>query len=34
MDVGYQNQLLNSRSIPNLANQMNHMILLQFFINI
>ncbi len=34
MDVGYQSQLLNSRSIPNLANQMNHMILLQFFINI
>lgn len=34
MDVGYQNQLLNSRSIPNLANQMNHMILFQFFINI
>lgn len=34
MDVGYQNQLLNSRSIPNLANQLNHMILLQFFINI
>ena len=30
MDVGYQNQLINSRSIPNLANQMNHMILLQF----
>ncbi len=34
MDVGYQNQLLNSRSIPNLANQMNHTILFQFFINI
>lgn len=34
MDIGYQNQLLNSRSIPNLANQMNHMILFQFFINI
>ncbi len=34
MDVGYQNQLLNSRSIPNLANQLNHMILIQFFINI
>lgn len=34
MDVGYQNQLLNSRAIPNLANQMNHMVLLQFFINI
>ena len=34
MDVGYQNQLLNSRSIPNLANQMNHTILIQFFITI
>ncbi len=34
VDLGYQNQLLNSRSVPNLANQMNHMILLQFFINI
>lgn len=34
MDVGYQNQLLNSRTIPNLANQMNHTILFQFFINI
>jgi hypothetical protein len=34
MDIGYQNQLLNSRSIPNLANQMNHVILFQFFINI
>lgn len=34
MDLGYQNQLLNSRSIPNLANQMNHMVLLQFFVNL
>jgi Protein of unknown function (DUF2490) len=34
MDVGYQNELVNSRSIPNLANQMNHTILFQFFINI
>ena len=34
MDVGYQNQLLNSRTVPNLANQMNHVILLQFFINL
>ncbi len=34
IDVGYQNQLLNSRSIPNLANQMNHVILLQLFINL
>jgi hypothetical protein len=34
MDIGYQNQLLNSRSIPDLANQMNHIILLQLFINL
>jgi hypothetical protein len=34
MDIGYQNQLLNSRSIPELANQMNHVILLQLFINL
>ncbi len=34
LDVGYQNQLLNSRSIPDLANQMNHMVLLQLFINL
>jgi hypothetical protein len=34
MDLGCQNQLLNSRSILNLANQMNHIILLQFFINL
>ena len=34
MNIGYQNQLLNSRSIPNLANQMNHVILLQLFINL
>lgn len=34
MDFGYQNQLLNSRSIPNLANQMNHVILLNFYINL
>lgn len=34
VDVGYQNQLVNSRSIPNLANQMNHVILLQLFINL
>ena len=34
MDFGYQNQLLNSRTIPNLANQMNHVILFQFFINL
>ncbi|MDF0675813.1 MAG: DUF2490 domain-containing protein [Nitrospira sp.] len=34
MDFGYQNQLLNSKSIPDLANQMNHIILLNFFINL
>ncbi|CUS36318.1 DUF2490 domain-containing protein [Candidatus Nitrospira nitrificans] len=34
MDFGYQNQLLNSRSIPDLANQMNHVILFQFYINL
>lgn len=34
MDVGYQNQLLNTRSIPDLANQMNHIVLLQFYINL
>ncbi len=34
MDFGYQNQLLNSRTIPNLANQMNHIILIQFFITL
>ncbi|OQW30579.1 MAG: hypothetical protein A4E19_09755 [Nitrospira sp. SG-bin1] len=34
MDVGYQNQLLDSRSLPNLANQMNHIILFQLFINL
>jgi hypothetical protein len=34
VDVGYQNQLLNSRSIPELSNQMNHTILIQFFINL
>lgn len=34
MDFGYQNQLLNSKSIPDLANQMNHIILLNFYINL
>lgn len=34
MDVGYLNQLVDSRTIPNLANQMNHTILLQLFINL
>lgn len=34
MDFGYQNQLLNSKAIPELANQMNHIVLLNFFINL
>lgn len=34
MDFGYQNQLLNSKAVPELANQMNHIILLNFFINL
>jgi hypothetical protein len=34
MDFGYQNQLLNSRQLSGLANQLNHMILFQFFINL
>lgn len=34
MDVGYQNQLLNSRAIPDFANQMNHIILLNCYINL
>ena len=34
MDFGYQNQLLNSRQISGLANNLNHMILFQFFINL
>lgn len=34
MDVGYQNELVNSRTIPDLANQMNHVVLVQFFITL
>ncbi len=34
VDLGYQNQLLNSRQISGLANQMNHIILIQLFINL
>jgi hypothetical protein len=30
MDVGYQTQLLNIWTVPNRANQMNHIILFQF----
>lgn len=33
VDLGYQNQLLNSRQLSGLANQMNNIIMLQFFIN-
>jgi len=34
MDVGYQNELVNSRTIPDLANQMNHVVLVQFFVTL
>lgn len=34
MDFGYQNQMLNSRNLPGNANLVNHIILLQFFINL
>lgn len=34
MDIGYLNQLLDSSQIPGLANQMNHIILLQFFVDL
>ena len=33
MDLGYQMQALNNRQ-PELINQINHIILLQFFINL
>jgi hypothetical protein len=33
MDLGYQMQELNNRQ-PELINQINHIILLQFFINL
>ena len=34
VDMGYQNQMLNSRSLPGNANLINHIFLLQFWINI
>lgn len=34
VDLGYQNQMLNSRNLPGNANFVNHIILLQFFINL
>ncbi len=34
MDIGYQNQLINSRQLPGNANALNHIILLQFFITL
>jgi len=34
VDLGYQNQMLNSRSLPGNANLINHILLLQFYINL
>lgn len=34
VDMGYQNQMLNSRNLPGNANLINHIFLLQFFINL
>jgi hypothetical protein len=34
VDMGYQNQMLNSRNLPGNANLINHTFLLQFFINL
>jgi hypothetical protein len=34
VDLGYQNQMINSRSLPGNANLINHIFLLQFFINL
>ena len=34
VDIGYQNQLINQRSLPGNANSLNHIFLLQFFITI
>ena len=34
VDLGYQNQMLNSRNLPGNANLINHILLLQFYINI
>lgn len=34
VDVGYQNQMLNQRSLPGNANLINHMLLIQFWITL
>lgn len=34
VDLGYQNQMLNNRNLPGNANLINHIFLLQFFINL
>jgi hypothetical protein len=33
VDLGYQNQMINSRSLPGNANLINHILLLQFYFN-
>jgi len=34
VDIGYQNQMLNSRLLPGNANLINHILMLQFYINL
>lgn len=34
MDIGYQNQMINSRQLPGNANLINHMLLVQLWINL
>ena len=34
VDLGYQNQMLNSRQLPGNANLINHILMIQFFINL
>jgi hypothetical protein len=34
VDLGYQNQMLNSRQLPGNANLINHILMLQFFISL
>ena len=34
VDIGYQNQMLNQRSLPGNANLINHMLLIQFWITL
>lgn len=34
VDVGYQNQMINSRQLPGNANLVNHILLLQFYVNL